>query len=112
MKAAGWITLIYGLLVLVGGVMGHIKASSTASLVMGTVFGVLLMIAGAGTLKDRLFSAFSAILLTFVLFAFFSYRYLITYNFFPSGLMSLLSIGTLIAIGLLMTTHLKRHQRK
>ena len=39
---AAWVVLVYGILVAAGGVMGYIKASSTASLVSGVIAGLAL----------------------------------------------------------------------
>lgn len=55
-----YIVLVYGLLIFMGGIMGHAKAGSQASLVMGATFGVLLLIAAGAcfqknTLKNPLF---------------------------------------------------------
>ena len=37
--------IIFGLLTIVGGVMGYAKAGSTASLIAGSISGILLLIA-------------------------------------------------------------------
>ena len=107
MKTAAWITLFYGLMILVGGVIGHMKAASTPSLITGTIFGILLLMSAVGMFKDKLFSAYLAVILTLILDAFFTYRWLLTFKFMPSGLMTLISIGVLIAIAILIRNHLK-----
>ncbi len=107
MKTPGWITFFYGLLVLVGGIIGHVKAASTASLVMGSLFGVLLLSAAVGMLKDRLFPAYFGILLIFLLTAFFTYRWLYTFAFFPAGIMCLISAGVFVAVALMIRNHLR-----
>lgn len=112
MKRAAWITLIYGILVLAGGIMGHIKAASTASLIMGGLFGILLIICSFGIFRNQLFPAYVGMLLTFLLTAFFTYRYLITYAFFPAGIMSLISLGVLIANIVLFKMYFRRPRRK
>ena len=112
MKTPAWIVLLYGLLVLIGGLIGHLKAASTASLIAGTTFGVLLMISSIGMFKDKLFPSYIAILLTFLLDTFFTYRFLVTYKFFPSGLMSLISLVVLIMVVILIRNHLKTQRKK
>lgn len=102
MKPAGWITLFYGLIVIAGGVMGYVKAASAASLIMGSIFGVLLVISAIGMMRKRLFSAYFAILLTLFLDAFFAYRWMFSFKFMPSGLMSLLSLAVLLVVVLLV----------
>lgn len=102
MKSAGLITLIYGLLLLVGGLMGRLKAASTASLVTGVGFGLLAIVLSIGIFKRSLFSAYFALILTFLLDAFFTYRLLLTMKFMPSGLMAIISTIVLIAQALLI----------
>jgi uncharacterized membrane protein (UPF0136 family) len=96
MKSVGIITLFYGLLILLGGVMGHIKAASTASLYTGIVFGLLAILLSFGIFKKSLLSAYFAILLTFILDAFFTYRLLLTMKFMPAGMMAVISTIVLI----------------
>lgn len=111
MKTAGWITFFYGLFIFVGGLIGYLKAESIISLIMGILFGVLLIICSIGMLKDRLFPAYMGILLTLILDAFFTYRFMMTYTFMPSGLMCVVSLVVLVIIALLIRTHLNK-QRK
>jgi len=108
MKIAGWITIIYALIILAGGIIGQIQADSITSLVMGTIFGVLLLFSAIGMLKDRLFPSYMGILLTLILDAFFTYRYLLTFTFIPAGLMCLISLIVLIAIATLIRNHLQQ----
>lgn len=107
MKAASWITLLYGIFIFLGGLMGHIKAGSTASLISGVSFGVLLVLAAFGMFRDHLLPAYFALILTLVLDAIFTYRWLLTFKFMPSGLMSLLTLGVLAALLVLLKNHLR-----
>ena len=102
MKSAGIITLLYGILVFVGGLMGYFKAASTASLVSGIGFGLASILLSIGMLKKSLFSAYFALILTFVLDAFFTYRFLLTMKFMPSGMMAIVSTIVLIAQAVLI----------
>lgn len=101
-----YIVAFYGILIVVGGLIGHAKAASTASLVMGVLFGGLLLIAAGCMFMKRnyLKSTYFAIVLTFILDAFFSYRYLSSMKFLPSGLLSIISLGVL----LLLVTHVRQ----
>jgi uncharacterized membrane protein (UPF0136 family) len=101
-----YIVAFYGILIFVGGLMGHAKAGSTASLVMGVVFGALLLIAAGFMFSQRnyLKGSYFALVLTFILDAFFSYRYLSSMKFLPSGLLSLISLGVL----LLLVSHIRQ----
>jgi uncharacterized membrane protein (UPF0136 family) len=39
-----WITLAYAIIILVGGVVGHVLSGSSASLIAGIAFGLLLLL--------------------------------------------------------------------
>lgn len=101
-----YIVGFYGILIFVGGLMGHAKAGSTASLVMGAIFGILLLVAAGCMFSQRnyLKGTYFALGLTFILDAFFSYRYLSSMKFLPSGLLSLISLGIL----LLLVSHIRQ----
>lgn len=108
MKISAWIILLYGLLVLVGGFIGHIQAGSTASLIMGGICGILLLLSSIGMFKNKLFPAYIAILLTLGLDGFFTYRFLLSFSFFPAGMMSLISLVVLLLIAYLLRKDLNR----
>lgn len=87
--------------------MGHIKAGSTVSLISGSVFGLLLVLASFGMFRDHLLPAYFSLILTLILDAIFTYRWLLTFKFMPSGLMSLITLGVLIALLVLLRSYLK-----
>lgn len=87
----GYLVIIYALIVFVGGFIGYVKAESTPSLIMGTLFGALLAGSAIGMLRHRHIGKYAALGLTFLLIAFFTYRYMVTGKFMPAGLMSLIS---------------------
>lgn len=111
MKPAAWVVMFYGIITLIGGVMGHLKSMSTASLIMGGIFGIMLILASIGMFKNKLFSAYFAILLTLVLDAFFTYRFFLTYKFFPAGFMSILSLVVLIVMINLLNKQLQKERK-
>jgi uncharacterized membrane protein (UPF0136 family) len=100
-----YIVALYGILMLVGGLIGHAKGSS-ASLVTGVIFGILLLIAAGCMFKKSLYmkGTYFALILTLILDAFFTYRYLTTMKFMPPGLLSLISLGVL----LLLVLHIRQ----
>lgn len=102
MKLAAWITLIYGLIVIGGGIMGYVKAHSTASVVMGSSFGLLLVLSAIGMMGKWIIPAYIAILLTLVLDAFFTYRWMMSFTFMPAGLMSIISTVVLLILAVLV----------
>jgi uncharacterized membrane protein (UPF0136 family) len=98
MKKLSLLVLIYGVLILIGGIIGHIKAGSQPSLVMGIAMSVLLLLSSFAMYKEKKFGYYAAIVLAFFLDAFFSYRFTITHSFFPAGFMSLVSLAVLIML--------------
>lgn len=100
MKFNGYVVITYGLLMLIGGIIGFMVAGSTASLITGGVFSALLVASGIGMLKKSVVARFSAIGLSLLLTFFFSYRFYITKAFMPSALMMLVSLIVLIALGI------------
>lgn len=111
-KIASWIVLFYGLMIFFGGIMGYMMAGSIASFIWGTISGILLITASIGMFKNRLIPAYFAIILTLLLDAFFTYRFLYTFKFFPPGIMAFISLVVLIAIVLLLRRGLSRPRRK
>lgn len=95
MKATGWAVLAYALLVFLGGIFGYVKASSTASLVMGVIFAVILSTSAFALFNEKKIGFLAAIIATGSLAAFFLYRFTGTLHFMPAGLMSILSLITL-----------------
>jgi uncharacterized membrane protein (UPF0136 family) len=97
---------LYGILILIGGIIGHAKAGSTASLAMGVIFGFLLFVAAGCMFSKRLYKrgVYSALVLTLLLDAFFSYRYMSSMKFMPSGMLALVSLGVM----LFLVSHIRR----
>lgn len=97
-RVAGWVLLTYAVLVLVGGIMGYVKAQSVASLVFGSISAVLLGISSFLLLQGKQLGFYLGLLLTIVLGAFFAYRFVLSYKFMPAGLMVILSLVTFFAL--------------
>ena len=84
--------IIFGLLTIAGGVMGYVKAGSTASLIAGSISGVLLLVA-AFLLPGQLVVGLAlGGLVSLLLAAQFVPAFFRTGKMMPAGLMSLLSI--------------------
>jgi uncharacterized membrane protein (UPF0136 family) len=92
------IVLLYALLILVGGFIGHYKSASQASLISGLIFGSLLLICAAGMFRKKRWGTYGALGITFLLDGFFSWRFIKTHVFMPPGLLSLISLGVLLLI--------------
>ena len=95
-----YVVALYGILILMGGIIGHIKAGSQASLYMGVISGLLLVLASGGMFSKKFFrkAVYFALILTLLLDAFFSYRFLATMKFMPSGLLALVSLGVMASL--------------
>jgi uncharacterized membrane protein (UPF0136 family) len=91
--------IIFGLLTIAGGVMGYVKASSTASLIAGSVSGILLLVA-AFLIPNYLAAGLGlAALVSIALAGRFVPAFMKTGQVMPAGLMSVLSvIGVIMAI--------------
>lgn len=92
---------IYIILLLVGGMIGFFKGKSKVSLIMSTVFAVLLVLTLLpGVLAPRFASNLANILLLALLVVF-SIRLAKTKKFMPSGLMLIVTIVALALRNLL-----------
>ena len=91
--------IIFGLLTIVGGVIGYVKAGSTASIVAGGISGVALLAAAfllPGNVAPGLIIAG---VVSLVLAGYFIRGFMNTGKVMPAGLMSVLGvIGVIVAI--------------
>lgn len=94
------VVLIYALLILIGGIIGHVKASSFASLAFGLIFGLLLVGSAIAMFAKHKWGTYGALVLTFMLDGFFTYRFLKTHTFMPGGMLSLISFAVLIYLAM------------
>ena len=88
----GLVLSIYIALLMVGGLIGFLKAGSKASLIMSLAFAVLLglcqfIIPGASFVAD---------VLLVILLVFFGVRFITGKKFMPSGLMAIVTLVTLL----------------
>jgi len=100
MTNATYTVFIYGILVIVGGLFGYIKAGSTASLVMGNIFGIALLVCGLGMMKNYDWAYFGSLLLTAALALFFGFRFITTGAWMPGGTMLIVSLITILILAL------------
>jgi uncharacterized membrane protein (UPF0136 family) len=61
------ITALYGIVSLVGGIIGYVRADSRASLVAGGIAGVLLLLCAAGVFYRPVLSLSGAIIISIAL---------------------------------------------
>jgi uncharacterized membrane protein (UPF0136 family) len=93
---------VYGILLIVGGIMGYVKAGSTPSLVAGVICGIIAIICGA--CYTYTFSSPLALILSLVLIFLMGRRYLRTRKAMPALLIVILSVIVAIVQIYLMAT--------
>ncbi|MFQ6112980.1 MAG: TMEM14 family protein [bacterium] len=98
MKMASYIILAYGVLVLVGGILGYVKSQSLPSIISGVIFGILIILSAAIMLKGMAVGTYSALIISAFLAVFFTYRFIVSHAFMPAGLMIILSLISLITL--------------
>ncbi|MEH2299274.1 MAG: TMEM14 family protein [Nostoc sp.] len=84
--------LAYGVLAIVGGIIGYIQAKSKVSLLSGSISGLLLILAAYFQLQGQTWGSILAVLITTVLVVVFGFRLAKTRKFMPAGLMTILGI--------------------
>jgi uncharacterized membrane protein (UPF0136 family) len=91
--------IIFGLLTLVGGVIGYVKAGSTASIVAGAISGIALIVAAYLLPGNVALGLIIAGVVSIALAGRFIPAFMQTGKVMPAGLMSILSvIGVIVAI--------------
>ncbi len=95
---AAYVVLVYGILVVAGGIMGYAKAQSKPSLIAGGVFGLIVIVAALLMLKFNPAGRYLSLAASGLLLIFFSRRFNATKKFMPSGLMMALSLITVFTL--------------
>ena len=90
-------TFIYGLLSIVGGIIGFKQAQSKMSLISGSISGLLLLIAGMLLVQDIAAGQWLARIVSLILVIVFVSRLVKTKKFMPAGLMIIAGVATFIA---------------
>ena len=102
MERIAVIVWVYGALVLVGGVMGWIKAQSKPSLMSGVGFGVALLFSGWFIWQGDRHALLGTAVLAGVLLIVMGIRFGATSKFMPAGLVAGLSLVVLVLLLLAM----------
>ncbi|MGB3672705.1 MAG: TMEM14 family protein [Phormidesmis sp.] len=98
------VTLIYGILAIVGGAIGYKQAGSQVSLISGAISGLLLLIGAYLLFGGSSAGALLAGIVSLVLVIVFSIRLAKTRKFMPAGLMIILGVVNLISLWTLLST--------
>jgi uncharacterized membrane protein (UPF0136 family) len=93
---------VYGALILLGGIVGFIKAKSKPSLIAGGISGAVLLACGWAVWNDsegaRDFGLWFAVALAIILMMFFAARFMKSKKIMPAGLMAGLSFAALVML--------------
>jgi uncharacterized membrane protein (UPF0136 family) len=90
--------IAYGLLAIIGGIIGYKQAQSKMSLISGSVSGVLLVLGGILQLQGINAGLILAAAIAAVLLVVFTIRLSKTRKFMPSGLMLIAGIAAFAAM--------------
>ena len=90
--------IAYGILAIVGGIIGYVQAQSKTSLISGSISGLLLIFAGVMQLQGQAWGLILATVITAVLLIVFAVRLSKTRKFMPAGLMAILGLAALMVM--------------
>jgi uncharacterized membrane protein (UPF0136 family) len=95
-----YFALIYGILTIVGGIIGYMKAGSNVSLISGIVSGILILGSAWAFMKGNVMGYYGLVALSGILAFVFVMRLMKTHAFMPSGMM--LALSAIVLVGLLI----------
>ena len=99
MEAAKIYFIAFGVLTIAGGIVGYAKAGSVASIVAGSITGILLLVAAFLLPQHRAIGLATAFIISLLLAAQFVPKFIRTGRVMPAGMMAILSvIGLVVAI--------------
>jgi uncharacterized membrane protein (UPF0136 family) len=91
--------IVFGVLTIAGGVMGYVKAGSNASLIAGSISGILLLLAAYLLPQNLTAGLVTALLVSLLLAIRFLPIFIRTGKVMPAGMMALLSVvGVVLAL--------------
>ena len=98
MALAQTVVLIYGIFSLVGGIIGFLKAKSKASLIAGSISGILLLICANGIGNGNRVSYLAALFISLALGIRFFKTWLVKKKIMPDLIMVVLSAISAVTI--------------
>ncbi|MGH1393610.1 MAG: TMEM14 family protein [Trichormus sp.] len=84
--------IAYGMLAIIGGIIGYFQANSQVSLLSGIFTGLLLIIAAYLQLQGQTWGLMLATCITAVLVLLFAFRLAKTRKFMPAGFMTIVGM--------------------
>jgi uncharacterized membrane protein (UPF0136 family) len=97
---------VYGVLMIVGGVIGHNQTGSKASLIAGVISGILIGGAVVVSLQKPVVGYGAVVGVAVILCAAFAKRFLKTQAFMPSGMLLVMSL-VVVLLGVFALIKLK-----
>jgi uncharacterized membrane protein (UPF0136 family) len=92
------LALIYGLLAIIGGIIGFVQVRSKASLVSGIISGILLLLGTVLAAQGNPGGLWLARIVALLLVIVFVGRLVKTKKFMPAGLMVIVGVATVIGL--------------
>ena len=97
MEATKIYCIVFGILTIAGGIVGYVKAGSVASIIAGSITGVLLLVGAFLLPEHRAVGLATTFSISLLLAAQFIPKFLRTGRVMPAGMMSILSVIGIIA---------------
>lgn len=90
---------IYGVIMILGGIMGFVKVGSKASLISGVGMGLGLIASGFGVSRGSYDSLVVAEVIAALLVVIFAIRFAKTRRIMPVGMLAILSLAAVVVFG-------------
>ena len=101
MRTAALFQLLFGLLSIIGGIVGYIQGSPVVALLIGAIGGLLLLINGLSMQKGSRRAMMLCLILSIAIGGYFGFHYFADgAAFYPSGLTAIMAAISLLAIGI------------
>src|SRR6184192_4287660 len=97
MEAAKLYFIIFGVLTIAGAIVGYLNAGSVASIIAGSITGVLLLVAAFLLPEHRTIGLATALIVSLLLAAQFVPKFLRSERVMPAGMMAILAVIGIIA---------------
>ena len=97
MEAAKIYFILFGLLTIAGGIIGYVKAGSVASVIAGSITGILLLVGAFLLPEHRAIGLATVFIISLLLLAQFAPKFIRTGTVMPAGIMAILSVIGLVA---------------
>lgn len=89
--------IVFGVLTIVGGIIGYVSKGSVPSIVAGSISGILLLVAGFLLPQHHTAGLVLALVVSILLAAQFVPKFFATWKMMPAGMMSILSVLGIVA---------------